>query len=198
MATEAMSPAGGGYPVTFDIQRPESLSRLLIFVKWLLIIPHSIILYFLSLALNVVLLLAFFAILFTAKYPEGLFTFAVGVRRWTANASAYSNLMRDEYPPFSMDAGLYAVSFDVTYPQNLNRFMPLIKWLLAIPHLIVLLFLTIGLIVTTMIAWFAILFTGSYPEGLFNFAVGVNRWSHRVGAYIGLMTDEYPPFSLDA
>ncbi len=197
MATAPISPAGSGYPVQFDIQRPESLSRLLIFVKWLLILPHQIILYFLTIALYVVLLIAFFAILITAKYPEGLFTFAVGVRRWSANASAYSSLMRDEYPPFSLDAGRYPVGFDVAYPQNLNRFMPLIKWLLAIPHLIVLIFLTIGLAVTTVIAWFAILFTGSYPEGLFNFAVGVNRWGQRVGAYVMLMTDEYPPFSLD-
>lgn len=196
MAVASVSPAGNGYPVTFDVPYPDSLSRWLIFVKWLLVIPHSIVLYFLGLALNVVTFIALFTILFTRTYPEGMFKFAAGVRRWSANASAYSNLLRDEYPPFSMDAGQYPVVFDIAYPENLSRFMPLIKWLLAFPHYVVIVLLTIALIFTTIVAWFAILFTGKYPEGLFNFAVGVNRWSQRVTAYVSLMTDEYPPFSL--
>ncbi len=178
------------------MEYPEELSRWLIFVKWLLAFPHFIILYLLGIASSVVGFIAFFAILFTKRYPQGLFDFVVNVNRWGANVGAYSGLFRDEYPPFSWEPGQYAVTYEVDYPQELNRWLPLIKWLLAIPHYIVLLFLFIAVYFVYIIAFFAILFTKRFPRGLFDFIVGVNRWNYRVGAYTALLRDEYPPFSL--
>ncbi len=189
--------AYGSAPVTYDVQYPESLSRLLIFVKWLLAIPHFIILYALGIAAGVVWFIGFFAILFTGKFPEGMFKFMVGYFRWTANVTAYVGLMRDEYPPFSLDAGLYPVTVDIAYPESLNRWLVLIKWLLIIPQIFVIVFIFIAVYITEIIAWFAILFTGRYPRGLFNFAVGASRWNQRINAYIYFMRDEYPPFSLE-
>lgn len=188
--------SSSSYPVNVDVQYPERLNRFLPLVKWLLIIPHAIIVYFLQLAYNVVSFIAFFAVLFTEKYPKGLFDFAVGVRRWSLNVNAYAWLMRDDYPPFSWEPGEYAATLDVQYPERLNRWMPLVKWLLAIPHLIVLAFVAIAAILAVIIAFFAILFTASYPRGLFDFILGFLRWMERVQAYMLFMRDEYPPFSL--
>jgi hypothetical protein len=197
MATEtAMAEPGSAYPVRFDVEYPESLSRLLIFVKWLLAIPHFLILYALSILAGICAFIAFFAILFTTKYPRGLFDLVLNYQRWNANASAYAGLLRDEYPPFSWEPGKYPVTFEVDYDESLNRWLPLIKWLLVIPHILVLVVLGIIAMVIWIIAFFAILFTGSFPRGMFDFIVGVNRWSYRVNAYIYLMTDAYPPFSM--
>ncbi len=196
MSIEATVPEAQGYPLRYDVEYPEELSRWLIFVKGLLAIPHFIILYALGIAAGVIQIIAFFAILFTKRYPRGLFDFVVNVNRWNANAMAYIMLFRDEYPPFSWDPGQYAVTYEVDYPEELNRWLPLIKGLLAIPHIIVLMFLFIGASVALIIAFFAILFTGRFPQGLFDFLVGVHRWSYRVNAYTGLLLDEYPPFSL--
>ncbi len=184
-------------PVRFDVEYPEKLSRLLIFVKWFLAFPHFFVLIGLGLAMYFVNIIVFFSILFTKKYPEGLFKFAVGVNRWSNNLSAYTGLLRDEYPPFSMEPGLYAVSYDVAYPLELNRWLIFIKWLLLLPNALVYILVAFAAYFTTMIAWFAILFTGSYPRGLFNFYVGFMRWGARLNAYSGFMTDQYPPFSLD-
>ncbi len=185
------------YPARLDIPYPESLSRWLIFVKWLLVIPHLIILIALGIALWVTMIIAFFSILITKKYPEGLFKFAVGVTRWSENATAYVFLLRDEYPPFSMDAGQYPVVFDADYPADLNRWLPLIKWLLVLPVAIVGAVVLYAAYLTTLISWFAILFTGKYPRALFDFAVGALRWNARANAYANLWTDRYPPFSLN-
>ena len=196
MHEETTAAAAPGYPLRYDVEYPEELSRWLIFVKWLLAIPHFIILYALSVAAGVVGFIAFFAILFTRRYPRGLFDFVVNVNRWGANVGAYYGLFRDEYPPFSWEPGEYAVTYEVDYPEELNRWLPLIKWLLAIPHIIVLLFLFIAVYFAYIIAWFAILFTRRFPRGLFDFIVGVYRWNYRVSAYTALLRDEYPPFSL--
>lgn len=193
MATTAAS-----YPVTFGVQYPQELSRWLIFVKWLLGIPHYIVLYLLQLVASVVTIIAFFAILFTKQYPRSMFDFVVNVNRWSANVGAYALLMRDEYPPFSMDAGEYPVTYDVQYPQELSRWMIFVKWLLVLPNAIVLLLLLLVAYLVTFVAWFAILFTKKYPESLFRFVVGVLRWQQRVNAYTNLMTDKYPPFSMEA
>jgi len=195
MALAEASPAAS-YPVRYDVAYPEHLSRLLIFVKWLLAIPHFVIIYFLNAALGIVTFIAFFAILFTKKYPEGLFKFAVGVRRWQANVSAYVGLLRDEYPPFSLDFGQYAVAYEVDYPAELSRWLTFIKWLLIIPHIIVVVLLGIVALLAAIVAWFAILFTGRYPRSLFDFYVGVQRWSERINGYTSLFTDAYPPFSM--
>jgi hypothetical protein len=172
MATMA-PPGDSSYPVRFDVAHPENLSRGLIFIKWLLAIPHFVIIYALNIVFEVLTFIAFFAILFTTKYPEGLFKFNVGIRRWQANVTAYLMLMRDEYPPFSFDPGQYPVTLEIDYPENLKRFAPLYKWLLAIPHLIVLGVLGIVAFLGIFVAWFAILFTGKFPKGIFDFVVGV-------------------------
>jgi hypothetical protein len=190
-------PVAPDYPVRYDVEFPEGLSRWKIFVKWLFAIPQFIVLYLLGIVLSVMVLIAFFAILFTKKWPRGMFDFAVQIQRWTSNVKSYVLLERDEYPPFSGDAGEYPLSYEVDYNEDLSRWMIFVKWLLAIPHYIVLVFLAVAAYVVVIIAFFAILFTGRYPRGLFDFNVGVFRWYQRVYAYSYLlMTDRYPPFSL--
>ena len=196
MYDETTVSAAPEYPLRYDVEYPEELSRWLIFVKWLLAFPHFIILYLLGIASSVVGFIAFFAILFTKRYPQGLFDFVVNVNRWNANVMAYLMLFRDEYPPFSWEPGEYAVTYEVDYPEEMNRWLPLVKWLLAIPHVIVLLLLFIAIYFVYIIAFFAILFTKRFPRGLFDFTVGVHRWNYRVSAYTALLRDEYPPFSL--
>jgi hypothetical protein len=195
MATAIATPPAG-YPIRFDVPYAEPLSRWLPLVKWLLAIPHLIILYFLNALVGIITLIAFFAILFTRRYPAELFRFAAGIRRWQVNVSAYLYLLRDEYPPFSWESGLYPPTLEIDYPEKMNRWLPFVKWLLAIPHVIVLAFLGIAVLATTIVAFFAILFTRRYPPSLFNFAVGVLRWNERVSLYVALMTDAYPPFRL--
>jgi hypothetical protein len=186
-----------GYPIRFDVEYPERLSRWKIFVKWLLAIPHVIILYLLQIVLNVMQLIAFFAILFTKKWPRGMFDFAVQIQRWTLNVGAYVFLLRDEYPPFSGDPDLYPVRYEVDYDENLSRWLIFVKWLLAIPHFIVITLLAIAASVVVVIAFFAILFTGRYPRGMFDFFVGTVRWYERAYGYAFLLfTDRYPPFDL--
>jgi len=192
-----MTATAASYPLRYDVEYPERLSRWKIFVKWLLAFPHVLIVGALGTVAYVMIFIAWFAILFTGRYPEGLFNFVVGVYRWNANVNAYTSLLRDEYPPFTMEAGRYPVTFEVDYPERLSRWLIFVKWLLAIPNVIVLMVLGLAYYVTLIIAWFAILFTGRYPSGLFGFGVGVQRWSLRVSAYaVYLFTDKYPPFSL--
>ncbi|HEY8623752.1 MAG TPA: DUF4389 domain-containing protein, partial [Casimicrobiaceae bacterium] len=107
---------------------------------------------------------------------------------------AYAGLLRDEYPPFG--TGNYPVLFELDYPASLSRWKIFLKWLLAIPSMVVLMLLSIGMIVVSLIAFFAILFTGRYPKGMFTFVVGVQRWGYRLTAYLFLLTDAYPPFTL--
>jgi hypothetical protein len=197
-ATPAPPVAPPSDPVIFDVEYPERLSRWMIFVKWLLAIPHFIIVYLLLIVAGVLQFIAFFAILFTKKWPRGLFDFTVQIYRWTGNVYAYGVLLlRDEYPPFSGEPAQYPVTLEVEYDENLSRWMIFVKWLLAIPHYIVLAFLGLAASVVVLIAFFAILFTGRYPRGMFDFVVGTARWYVRVNAYAHwLMTDRYPPFSL--
>jgi hypothetical protein len=191
--------SAGEYPVRFDVEYPDHLSRWKIFLKWLFAIPHFIILSLLLIVAGVLQFIAFFAILFTKKWPRGLFDFTVQIYRWMGNVYAYAVLlMRDEYPPFSGEAGEYPLTLEVEYREDLSRWMIFVKWLLAIPHYIVLAFLILGASVAVFIAFFAILFTGRYPRSLFDFVVGTARWAMRVVAYERLlMTDRYPPFSLE-
>ncbi len=174
-------------------------------LKWLLGIPHYILLVFLWIAYAVVTVIAFFAILFTGKYPRGLFNFNVGVLRWTWRVCFYSYgaLGTDKYPPFSLASDKkYPADLDVIYPEKLSRGLVLVKWwLLAIPHYIVVGFFLGGgrgglIFVLAIFGAIALLFTGKYPKDLFRFVVGLNRWTYRVIAYATLMTDKYPPFRL--
>jgi hypothetical protein len=138
-------------------------------------------------------------ILFRKKYPRWWFDFNLELYRFSTRVNAYVLLLRDEYPSTDDDQ---AVSLEISYPDaesQLNRFMPLIKWFLAIPHYVVIYVLSICALVVMVIAWFAILIVGRYPQGLFNFSVGVMRWETRVSAYMSLLsTDRYPPFRLSA
>jgi hypothetical protein len=203
------APAGAEaveYPVTVTVEYPERLSRLLIFVKWLLAIPHLFVLIFYGIAVWFAAIGAWFAILFTGNQPRGLFDFIVGFDRWALRAGSYVGLLTDQYPPFTNQPGAYPVELHVEYPDQLSRGLIFIKWLLAIPHWIILVFYALAAGVVTIIAWFAILFTARYPQGLFEFVVGLLRWEMRVIAYQGigtyynpyvggLLTDKYPPFS---
>ncbi len=200
-------PSGWGAPppvavpglVQYDVEYPQRLSRLLIFVKGLLIFPQAIVLMLYGLGLYVVTGIAWWVILFTGRYPPGMWQFAVRTLRFSANLNAYSLLLRDDYPPFNGMEGAYPpVRFSLDYPQQLSRGLIFIKWLLVFPHYLALGLLSIGVYVALIIAFLSILFTGKFPPGMFNFVVGFQRWGMRVSAYQLLLTDRYPPFSMDA
>ena len=172
-----------------------------------MIIPHLIVLVFLWLAFVVVWVIAFFAILFTGRYPRGLFDFNVGVLRWTWRVGFYSYgaLATDKYPPFTLKAGGYPADLEVSYPERLSRGLVLVKWwLLAIPQYIVVSIFSGGwgpsqgglVFILAIFAAVALLFRGRYPKDIFDFVLAMNRWSYRVAAYAALMTDDYPPFRL--
>jgi Domain of unknown function (DUF4389) len=210
-----------GYPLRIGGALDRDLSRWMWLVKWVLVIPHVVVLLFLWIAFIVLTVVAFFAILITGRYPRGIFDFNLGVLRWTWRVSFYSYnaLGTDRYPPFTLaDVADYPARLDIDYPQALSRGLVLVKWwLLALPHyLIVGVFAggayaglnqandhggwtsgggLIGLLV--LIAGLILLFTGRYPRSLFDFVMGMNRWVFRVVAYAALMTDTYPPFRLD-
>ena len=196
------------YPVSIIGELTEPPGRGWWLIKWLLLIPHYIILWFLWIAFFVVTVIAFFAILFTAKYPKALFDFNVGVMRWGWRIGFYSYqaLGTDKYPPFTLKAGGYPADLEVVYPERLSRGLVLVKWwLLAIPqYIVVALFQggggsssNAGLVpILTFFAGVVLLFKGRYPEDIFKVVVGMNRWTYRVYAYASLMTDQYPPFRL--
>ena len=207
-AAEPQPVASGGFPLTFKAELTEPLSPALWLVKWFLLIPHFFVLPFLWVGFAVSWIVALFAILFTGRYPHGLFDYNVGVMRWTWRVAfyCYQALGTDQYPPFSLRPGGYPADLDVTYPERLSPGLALVKWwLLAIPHYIVIGvfqggagFYSWGLVtILTMFAAVTLLFTGRYPKDIFRLVVGMNRWAFRVFAYAALMTDEYPPFRLD-
>ena len=212
----------GTYPLRLEAQLDAPLSRWLWLLKWLLLIPHFIVLFFLWVGFVALTVVAFFAILFTGRYPRGIFDFNVGVLRWSWRVCfySYSALGTDRYPPFSLaDVTDYPTRLAVDYPQSLSRGLVLVKWwLLALPHYLVVAVFAggawagwgaandndwtwmsggglIGLLV--FIAAVVLLFTGRYPRQIFDFVLGMNRWVLRVVAYAALMTDNYPPFRLD-
>jgi hypothetical protein len=233
----------GSYPVRVDARLDPGLSRWLWLVKWILVIPHAILLVFLWLGFLVLTVIAFFAILVTGRYPRPLFDFNVGVLRWHWRVVyyTYNALGTDRYPPFTLaDDPNYPARLDVAYPQRLSRVRALVQWwLLAIPHYLVVAAFTRGatyflwpsygdyngysggysgsysgsysgdgwsgdgwswpglLGTLVLIAAVALLFTGRYPRGIFDFVLGLNRWWLRVAGYVSLMTDVYPPFRLD-
>ena len=193
------------YPVTLRGELTIPPSRWVWLFKWLLIIPHVFCLIFLGIAAFVLTVIAFFAILFTGKYPKGLFDFNVGVLRWGWRVSFYSYnaLGTDKYPPFSLVSDPnYPADLDVQYVERLSRWKPLVKWFLAIPHLFIMGVFNggrfnglIGILV--IINAVILLFTGKFLDEIYKFIIGMNRWTYRVFAYVFLMRDEYPPFRLD-
>ena len=215
------SPPPNSYPLRLEGTLDQPLSRGLWLVKWVLAIPHFVILVFLWVALLASTIVALFAIVFTGRYPRSLFDFNVGVLRWSWRVGfySYSALGTDRYPPFTLhDMPDYPARLEVDYPQELSRGLALVKWwLLAIPHyLVVAVFLdtgwtvwgvheewgavSLGGLITLMvlIAGFVLLFAARYPKPIYDFVLGMNRWVFRVAAYALLMTDRYPPFRLDA
>jgi uncharacterized protein DUF4389 len=207
------------YPVAVTGELDPGLGRWLWLVKWLLAIPHYIVLAFLWIAFVIMTIVAGFAILFTGRYPRGIFDFNVGVLRWNWRVWFYSYWANgtDRYPPFTLgEAPDYPARLQIAYPERLSRWLWLVKWLLAIPHLLLVAIFVggwgwgwgsddgwsglglaglVGLLV--LIACIVLLFTGRYLPALFDFVLGLDRWSLRVVAYVALMTDDYPPFRLD-
>lgn len=198
------------YPVSYEITRPEHYNRWTVGFRLILAIPLLILVGGLSpvagpagtkvgplTALLITLVVyAWFAILFTRRFPASVRDTSLMLFGWTLNISAYLLLLAEPYPPFGSQP--YALRVEITPAEQYYRWTVFFRPILAIPHLVVLAFLGIAQAVITIIAWFAILFTGQYPEGMFEFSVGVNRWGARVGAYIYLFVDEYPPFTLAA
>ena len=196
MASDGMMEGMGDYPVTFGVAYPESPNRWLILIRWLLAVPHLIVLSVLLALAGIVTLIAFFTILFAKTYPDALWRFVVGVLRWVQRVAAYVFFL-DRYPPFGMGEGSYEpVTFTVEKPEQFNRWLPLIKWLLVLPHFVVLSVLSVLSEIAVLVLALGVLFTGRYPRGLFDFLVGVGRWNVRAWAYFVLLVDRYPPFSL--
>ncbi len=208
-----MQPTSPPYEVRFDVDYPDrELNRLTSAFRIFVAIPILIVLAAVSgssftvgtQARNIVVLgggLLFLApllmILFREKYPRWWFDWNVALLRFTNRVGAYLLLLRDEYPSTDEEQSVHLEIDYPDVPNDLNRWLPLVKWLLAIPHLIVLFFLTLAALVVAVIAWFAILFTGRYPQWAFDFVVGVMRWENRVIGYaFVLVTDRYPPFDL--
>jgi hypothetical protein len=215
------------YAARLEVDYPEKLDRLTSFFRLIWIIPIGIILGLISAAGQTVnntvtvdqagevlsrtsqtsggvaaglAVATGLMILFRQRYPRWWFDFARELTRFAARVTAYLALLTDKYPSTVEEQ---TVHLDIDYPENvpadLNRWYPLFKWLFAIPHYIVLFFLFIGAFFAVIVAWFAVLFTGKYPKGLFDYVVGVGRWDLRVAAYAFLLvTDRYPPFSLKA
>jgi hypothetical protein len=217
-----MSDKTGLYAARLDVDYPEKLDRLTTAFRFLWIIPIAIVLSVLSATatstttvvtasgevlaqisrsaggiVGALFGATLLLILFRQRYPRWWFDFALQFHRFSARVGTYGALLTDRYPS-TVDE--QSVHLDLDYPDaesDLNRWLPLVKWFLAIPHYVVLFFLFIGAFFAVVIAWFAILFTGRYPRGLFDYVVGVGRWTLRVEAYATLLlTDRYPPFSL--
>jgi hypothetical protein len=214
MGTEVRS-GKAGYPARLAGELDPLLSRGMWLVKWLLAIPHYVVLIVLWTAFLVVTIAAGLVILFTGRYPVSLFRFTVGVLRWNWRVGFYASgvLGTDQYPPFTLARTGYPATFDVDYPEKLSRWQVLVKsWLFALPHLFIVAAFTggawassvgvaangislLGLLV--FIAAVILLFTGVYRPGIFNLLMGLYRWMYRTIVYTALMRDDYPPFRLD-
>jgi ABC-type multidrug transport system fused ATPase/permease subunit len=187
--------AAPAYPLQLEIDRQEEYTRLLPLVKWLLAIPHYIVLTLLGIAAFVVMVISFFAVLITGRYPRGLFDFVAGVYRWGWRVGAYVSLMVDPYPPFSLqDDPSYPARYLISYPEHVDRWRPLVHWLLIIPYHLVASILAFLTLVMAVFAFFTILFTKRFPEGIFEIARVGLRWTARSNAYHFWLTTKYPPW----
>jgi Domain of unknown function (DUF4389) len=197
-----------GQPLTLEADLDLPLSRWLWLVKWFLAIPHFVVLFFLFIAYLVLTVVAGFAILFTGRYPRGIFNFNLGVLRWAWRVQCYTYgaLSTDRYPPFTLaDVPDYPARLNVAYPERLSRGLVLVKWwLLALPQYLIVSIISggwgwhFGLVgILTLIAGVVLLFRSEYLRDIFPLVIGLNRWAMRVTVYASLMTDQYPPFRLD-
>jgi hypothetical protein len=217
MSVESDSTVYPGYPARLEVDYPQQHNRVTTLFRVFLIIPIAIVIGTLTAGAtqtaydqsgNVVrtssggvsaglFIATLLMIVFRQRYPRWWFDFALELTRFGARVCAYLVLLTDQYPSTVEEQNVHV---QIDYPdaeRDLNRWLPLVKWLLVIPHLVVLIVLSIGAVFAVIIAWFAILFTGNYPRGLFDYVVGVGRWGLRVQAYAFLLvTDRYPPFSL--
>ncbi len=217
MSVQSTPPQPTAYPARLEVDHSAQYNRLTTAFRVVLIIPIAILYGILTSGAtrtvtdqngqtvsttgggiaSALFLATLLMILFRKRYPRWWFDFVRELTRFGARVGAYFGLLTDEYPSTVEEQ---KVHLEIDYPDvehDLNRWLPLVKWFLAIPHYIVLFFLFIGAVVAVVIAWFAILFTGRYPQGLFDYVVGVGRWALRVEAYAFLLvTDRYPPFSL--
>jgi len=199
-----VEPTAASYPVSFTFVPAERIARWRPLVAWLLVIPHIFVLYVLQIAASICVFISWFAILFTGKQPEGLVGFPVLVLRYQTRILTYSTFLQEEYPPFSFgseatDPGDYPrMRVDATpaYTDR-NRLTVFFRSFMCIPQVFVLLFVAVGAGVVITIAWFVVIFTARWPDGMRDFVIGYIRWSTRVTGYAFLLTDEYPPFSLD-
>jgi hypothetical protein len=190
-----------GYPATYELQAPEALDRWRPLVQWVLAIPHLVIANVLGNVAAVVALVSGFTILFTTRIPTGLYEFQVMIIRYRARTYAYAGFLHDRYPRFefamsAIDPGGDPVRVDIPAPQGWNRWLPLVKWLLAVPHYVVLFVLWAAALACWVAGLVTVVVTGRWPDGLREFLVGVNRYTTRVSAYIFLLRDEYPPLAL--
>jgi len=199
-----METFGQAYPATLEIDRADRIANWRPIVQWFLAIPHFIILYVLGVVAEVVSIIGWFAILFTGKLPEGLANLVCLYVRYNNRTMAYAGFLREEYPPFTFETVPADPGTDppvrtgfVPELEDRNRLTVAFRLILVIPQLIVLTVLGLVAFLALVIAFFAVLFTGRWPEGLRTFVVGVLRWSTRVNAYLYLLTDKYPPFSLE-
>lgn len=199
------------YPVRLEADYPESSSRILallgalIFPKMLLLLPHLILLGLLGIVNGVVVFIGYLAVFLTGRYPGGLFGFVLGVGRWNYRVNAWFAGFTDQYPPFSLGSGDdHPVRLTVDYPESSSRLLALLgllllfpKLILLLPHLIILYFLDAVSYAVIYIAFWAVVLTGTYPRGLFNFAFGIMKWQTRTDSWFLGLTDRYPPLSLE-
>ncbi|MGH3457888.1 DUF4389 domain-containing protein [Aeromicrobium sp.] len=195
--------AQGDYPVTLTFDSPETIARWRPLVHWLLAIPHLLILSVIQQVAQILAFIAWFAALFTGRIPGGLQKPIAMYLRYNARVTTYLLFQREEYPPFAFDIPFAdpgddaRVRVDVAPAvENRNRLTIFFRLFMAIPQLLVLVFVWIAAVVVVIIGWFAVIILGRWPTGLNDFLIGVLRWSTRVSAYLYLLTDEYPPFSL--
>jgi hypothetical protein len=183
------------YPLRLDIDHQEQYSRWMPLVKWLLVIPHYIVLIVLWIGAFFAIVVSWFAVLITGRYPRGLWNYMVGVARWTTRVTSYHYLMVDPYPPFSLESDPdYPTRFEVDYPEKVERWRPLVAWILAIPYLIIAGILVYLGYVLVFFAFFTILFARSFPKGMFDIVVVALRWQARGNAYALWLITRYPPW----
>jgi hypothetical protein len=192
------------YPATLEFTGEYRLARWRPLVQWILAIPQLMIANALSSLRNVLTLISFFAVLFTEQIPRPIFNAIAMTYRYEWRAMSYALFLHTDYPPFDFDASAEDdhlephTTLSIAYPEHLNRWKPLYKWLLAVPHYFVIAALILASVIAFIIGFFAVLITGEYPHRPRNFLVNVYRYTLRVEAYVGLLTDQYPPFSLAA